>query len=102
VIVNVWPPMVRVPVRSDPGFAATANATVPLPMPEAPDVTVIQLAFDVAVHAQPAAAETATLPLEAPKATRDEVDASVNAQLGGGGGVGVGVGVGVGAGVGVG
>lgn len=94
---NVCPPIVSVPVRSDPGLAPIENATAPLPTPDAPDVTVIQLTFDVAAHAQPAAADTATLPVEAPKTTRDDVEASVNAQLGGGGG---GAGVGVGGGVG--
>jgi hypothetical protein len=96
--VKVCPPIVSVPVRSDPGLAPIENATAPLPIPDAPDVTVIQLAFDVAVQAQPAAADTETLPVEAPKTTRDDVEASVNAQLGGGGGIGVGTGAGVGAG----
>jgi len=39
------------------------NATVPLPLPEAPFVSVIQASFAVAVHAQPAPAVTPTLPL---------------------------------------
>lgn len=93
---KVCPPIVSVPVRSDPGLAAIENATAPLPIPVAPEVTVIQLTFDVAVHAQPAAADTATVPAETPKTTRDDAEASVNAQLGGGGGMGVGGGVGVG------
>jgi hypothetical protein len=102
VIVNVCPAIVSVPVRSDPGLAPIENATAPLPMLDAPEVTVIQLAFDVAVHAQPLAADTATLPVDAPKATRDDVEASVNEHVGDGVGVGVGVGVGLGPGGGVG
>jgi hypothetical protein len=102
VIVNVCPAIVSVPVRSDPGLAPIENATAPLPTLDAPEVTVIQVAFDVAVHAQPLAADTATLPVDAPKATRDDVEASENEHVGDGVGVGVGVGVGPGAGVGVG
>ena len=77
VIVKVCPAIVSVPVRSDPGLAAIANATVPFPLPDAPEVTVIQLAFDAAVHAQPLAADTPTVPLDVPKATRDAVEESV-------------------------
>jgi len=100
VIVNVCPAIVSVPVRSDPGLAPIENATAPLPMLDAPEVTVIQLAFDVAVHPQPLAADTATLPVDAPKATRDDVEASVNEHVGDGVGVGLGAGGGVGVGVG--
>ena len=42
--VTVWPAMVRVPVRAAPVLAATVKFTVPLPLPEAPLVTVIQVA----------------------------------------------------------
>ena len=42
VTVNVWPAMVSVPVRAAPVLAATLNATVPVPLPLAPLVTVIQ------------------------------------------------------------
>ena len=46
VTVKVWPPMVSVPVReSSPVFAATLKPTVPLPLPLAPPVTVIQEAL---------------------------------------------------------
>ena len=41
VTLNVWPPMVSVPVRALVfGLAAALNATVPLPLPLAPLVTV--------------------------------------------------------------
>jgi hypothetical protein len=51
-IVNVWPPIVTVPVRAAPVFVATDSATVPLPVPEPPLVIVIHETFGVAVHAQ--------------------------------------------------
>ena len=95
VTVNVWPAIVSVPLRSAPEFAAIENATVPGPLPDPPDVTEIQLAFDVAVHAQPAAADTATLPVDTLDPTRDAVESRLYVH-----GVGDGVGVGVGEGVG--
>ena len=49
--VKVCPPMVSVPVRAAPVFAATANATVPWPAPDAALVTVNHAAFARAVHA---------------------------------------------------
>lgn len=53
--VNVFPAAVIVPVRAAPVFAATLNATVPLPVPDAPLEIVIHPAFDAAVHAHVAA-----------------------------------------------
>jgi hypothetical protein len=54
VMVKVCPPAVIVPVRELVAlFAATLNATVPLPEPLAPLVIVIHDALLVAVHAQP-------------------------------------------------
>src|SRR6266550_5410810 len=61
--VTVRPPMVIVPDRVDPVVAATANVTVPAPLPLAPAVMVIHGALLVAVHAQPAPAVTETVPL---------------------------------------
>jgi hypothetical protein len=53
-----------VPVCAAPEFGATANPTLPFPVPEAPLVTVIQLALDEAVHPHVAAlAVTVTEPL---------------------------------------
>ena len=46
------PVIVSVAVRSAPVFGATANWTVPSPIPDAPCVTVRKLALLVAVHAQ--------------------------------------------------
>ena len=52
VTVNVLPAMVNVPVRADvPVLAATVYVTLPLPLPEAPEVMVSQLASLVAVQA---------------------------------------------------
>jgi len=69
VTVNVCPAIVRVPVRAAPAFAATANATVPLPLPVAPDVMVIHGALLLAVHAQPAVVVTSELPVPPAAAT---------------------------------
>jgi hypothetical protein len=52
VMVNVWPVIVTVPVRAAPVFAAADTATVPLPVPDPPLVTVIHVTFGVAVHVQ--------------------------------------------------
>jgi hypothetical protein len=54
----IWPAIVTVAVRSGPPFAATLRATVPLPVPVAPEVIVSQLCDDVAVQLQPAEAVT--------------------------------------------
>jgi hypothetical protein len=51
-------------------LAAAVNATVPLPVPLAPPVTVSHAALLVAVHAQPAPAVTPTEPV-APAAATD-------------------------------
>ena len=57
---NVCPPTTTVPARNPPvALAATLSDTVPVPVPVAPDVTVIQLALLVAVHAQPVVPVTA-------------------------------------------
>ena len=60
--VSVWPPMVIVPLRAAPAFAAALNTTTPPPVPDDPDVTVIHAAFETAVHAHPAPALTVVLP----------------------------------------
>jgi len=52
--VKVCPAAVIVPEREEfEVFAATENPTVPLPLPEVPEVTVIQLALLVAAQLQP-------------------------------------------------
>ena len=63
VTVNVSPAMVIVPVRVFPERPSTLNATVPFPAPVAPEVIAIHPALLVALHEQPAAAETARVPL---------------------------------------
>jgi hypothetical protein len=64
VTVNVLPAMVSVPVRdADPVFGATVYVTEPLPLPAAPALIVIHVAALVAVHPQPDAAVTPTVPV---------------------------------------
>ena len=58
--VCVCVPMLMVPVRPLPGFAATVNVTLPLPVPDAPPVIVIHDVVVEAVQAHPPEAETAT------------------------------------------
>jgi hypothetical protein len=67
--VNVWPAIVIVPLRADPVLAATLNPTGPLPVPDAPDVTVIHGTPLVAVQVHPAPAVTVTAPVVALAAT---------------------------------
>jgi hypothetical protein len=65
--------MVTVPVREDVVvFCAIEMPTVPLPVPLAPEVMVIQEAFDVATHPQLEAAVTLTL--AAPPVLPSDVD----------------------------
>ena len=67
--VNVWPAIVIVPLRADPVLSDTLNPTGPLPVPDAPDVTVIHGAPLIAVHVHPSPAVTVTVPLVALAAT---------------------------------
>jgi hypothetical protein len=62
VMLKVCPATVIVPVRAGPVLAATEKLTVPLPVPVAPAVMVIQASLLVAVQAQPAAAVTLVEP----------------------------------------
>lgn len=71
--VTVWFATVNVPVRASPMFAATLIATVPLPVPLAPEVIDNQDALVVAVHVHPAAAVTAIGPAAPPAAPVDKV-----------------------------
>jgi hypothetical protein len=71
--VTVWFATVNVPLRAPPVFAATLIATVPLPVPLAPEVIDNQEAFVVAVHVHPAAAVTAIGPAVPPPAPIDTV-----------------------------
>ena len=62
--------MLIVPLRADPELVATLNPTDPLPVPDAPDVTVSHVgALLVALHVQPAPAVTVTVPVVALAAT---------------------------------
>jgi hypothetical protein len=58
VTVKVCPATVRVPVRCAPVLAAIVNATLPLPLPDAPVVTVSHGTLLAAVHAHPLAVVT--------------------------------------------
>jgi hypothetical protein len=60
VTVNVRPAIVNVPVRAAPVLAATVNVIDPLPLPVAPEVTVIHGTLLAAVHAHPPAVVTVT------------------------------------------
>lgn len=84
--VKVWPPTAIVALRARPGFASTLYATEPLPLPDAPLVTINHDAFDSALHAQvPADALTANDPDVAVSATFCDVGAIVNVHGGGAG-----------------
>ena len=61
-IVNVWTPTVIVPVRRAPVFGATSYETLPLPVPEEPDVMEIHATLLTAVHAHPEVAVTGIVP----------------------------------------
>ncbi len=78
---KVWPAMETVPDRAAPLFAATENATAPLPLPDAPEDTVMKPAFEVAVQEQPAPPSTFTAP-SPPLGLKDrEAGESVKAQI---------------------
>ena len=70
VTVNVWPPIVTVPVRDCvAALAVTLNVTRPLPLPPPPPETVNQLALLTAVQAHPSAAVTLVNPDPRPEPT---------------------------------
>jgi len=69
--VIAWPATVRIADRGRPvEFASTWNTTTPGPVPEVPLVTVSQRSLLVAVHAQPLAVFTSTVPVP-PVASND-------------------------------
>jgi hypothetical protein len=57
-----------VPVRWGPELASAVNPTLPLPVPEAPEVIVIQVALLTAIHEHPFWLVTVTLSLPPPAA----------------------------------
>jgi hypothetical protein len=78
--VSVWPPMVTVPLRAEPAFAAAVIRTVPGPLPDDPSATVIQsVLFETAVHAHPAVVVTLVVASPPPAGTSTEGGVSVNA-----------------------
>jgi hypothetical protein len=72
--------MVSVPVRAAPVLAATLKVVVPLPVPVAPDATLIHGALLAAVQAHPAPTATATELPEAPEAPTDSVVGSIETE----------------------
>jgi hypothetical protein len=74
VTVAVRPATARLPLRDDSAvFSATANDTVPAPLPLDPAEMVIQDACACAVHAQPAGIATAIDPVP-PDALNEKLD----------------------------
>jgi hypothetical protein len=71
VTVNVWLPIVRVPLRGLVlALAAALKLTEPLPLPDDPEVTVNQGVLSLTpVHEHPVGAVTAVEPVPPPKAT---------------------------------
>jgi hypothetical protein len=63
VTVKVWPATVSVPVREPAVLTAAAKVTDPFPVPEAADVIDSQDALLLAVHVQPLAVVTPTVPV---------------------------------------
>jgi hypothetical protein len=63
VIVTVDEPTVRVPLRARLLFAATVNDTEPVPVPPAPEVTVIHPALAADVQGQSLSVDTLIDPL---------------------------------------
>jgi hypothetical protein len=76
--------IVSVPLRAAPVLAATLNPTEPLPVPLAPDVTVIHATVLVAVHAQVAPLVTVTVPVLAVAGALRLLGAMAYVQTGGG------------------
>ena len=81
-MLTVTPATTTVPVRLFPEFAAMLMPTVPLPLPLAPELIVIQLARLVAVQAQPDPAVTLTLVVLAPPPTDRLVGLTAKGQPG--------------------
>ena len=81
-MVKLSPATVMVPVRVAPGFATTVNATVPLPLPLAPDVMEIHDAPVAAVHVQPGEVVTLNDPVPPAMGTLAPEAPSVYVQLG--------------------
>ena len=82
-MVKPSPPATMVPVRLAPAFGATVNSTLPLPLPLAPDVIVIQEAPVTAVQEQLLPdAVTANEPAPPPAGTVAPVGFNVYVQVG--------------------
>ena len=80
--VTCSPAIVSVPLRCEvPVFAVTLKLTGPVPFPFAPDVIVSQEICSVAVHAQPAAADTEKFDVPVPAASVRLVGVTSNAHV---------------------
>lgn len=66
--VNVRPAIATVPVRNAPVLADAVTVTVPVSAPDAPAVTVSQLAAEAAVHAHQLPVVTAIVAVSPPTA----------------------------------
>jgi hypothetical protein len=86
--VNVWPATVKVPLRAAPVFAATENAVVPEPVPDAPEVITIHPAPDAAVQAHVGAEAVTPTDPEPPVSATFWLDGAMENVHGGGGGGG--------------
>jgi len=81
VTVKVWPPIVIVPVGDAVlPWAATLELQEPVPLPDAPAVTVIQASFLTAVQLQPVPSVTVTVPVVAAEVGFNDVGEIVNVQ----------------------
>jgi hypothetical protein len=81
--VNVWPAMVRDPLRAPPVLTPTVNVAVPGPLALAGEVRVIHESLLFAVHEQPADVETAMLVPLPPPAPIDWLPGAIeNEQVG--------------------
>jgi hypothetical protein len=69
VTVNVCPATLTVPLRPVPRFGSTTNPTDPLPVPDAPEVTMIHKALEAAVHEHVPPVVTVTDPMPPATAT---------------------------------
>lgn len=87
---NVWLAIVIVPLRAAPVFAATVKPTDPLPVPLAPDVTVIHDALLTAFQVQVLTDVVTAIGVPAPPAAATDslFGAIVNVHEGGAGGAG--------------
>src|SRR5580704_17563243 len=81
VTVTACPAMIMAPARGAPVSAATVYPTVPLPLPDAPEVIVIHGTSLTAVQLQPEPAVIGMVPAPPPAATEAPVRFEIDTQL---------------------